>query len=269
MPEGSTKTAAIEVHDLSVVYGQKPVLWDIDLAIPQGLLAAIVGPNGAGKSTLLKSMLGLIPPAHGSVSIFGETVTAARSRIAYVPQRETIDWDFPVTALDVVLMGRYGRLGWFKRPRKADRDAAERYLEQVGMLAFANRQIRQLSGGQQQRVFIARALAQEAALYLMDEPFAGVDAATEQSIIEMMRELRREGRTIVAVHHDLQTVPEYFDWVVMLNFHLIAAGATQSVFTQDNLQRTYGGRLTILDRVSEAIRTGQQRASQDATTEVR
>jgi manganese/zinc/iron transport system ATP- binding protein len=251
------------------VYGQKPVLWDIDLSVPQGVLAAIVGPNGAGKSTLLKAILGLTAPANGSVSIFGERVETRRSQIAYVPQRETVDWDFPVTALDVVLMGRYGRLGWFRRPRRADREVAQQCLEKVGMLSFAHRQIRQLSGGQQQRVFLARALAQDAQLYLMDEPLAGVDAATEQSIVEILRTLRAQGRTIIAVHHDLQTIPEYFDWVVMLNFHLIASGWTREVFTQENLHKTYGGRLTILDRVSEAIRTGQQRTSQDSTTEVR
>jgi manganese/zinc/iron transport system ATP- binding protein len=166
-------------------------------------------------------------------------------------------------------MGRYGRLGWFRRPRRADREVAQQCLEKVGMLSFAHRQIRQLSGGQQQRVFLARALAQDAQLYLMDEPLAGVDAATEQSIVEILRTLRAQGRTIIAVHHDLQTIPEYFDWVVMLNFHLIASGWTREVFTQENLHKTYGGRLTILDRVSEAIRTGQQRTSQDSTTEVR
>jgi manganese/zinc/iron transport system ATP- binding protein len=260
---------AIEAHQLSVTYGQKPVLWDIDLSIPERSLTAVVGPNGAGKSTFLKAALGLIAPAYGSVTIFGQPVEAVRSRLAYVPQRESVDWDFPITVADVVLMGRYGKLGWLRRPSKTDRTAAQRCLEQVDMAQFADRQISQLSGGQQQRVFLARALAQDADLYLMDEPFAGVDAATEQSIISIMRQLRNEGRTIVCVHHDLQTVPEYFTWVLMLNFHAIAAGPVQSVFTPENLQKTYGGRLTILDRVSEAIRTGQQRLTQDSSTEIR
>jgi manganese/zinc/iron transport system ATP- binding protein len=261
--------AAIEAHELTVTYSQKPVLWDIDCAIPQGCLAAIVGPNGAGKSTFLKAVLNLVPPSTGYVKIFGESIRSVRSRIGYVPQRESVDWDFPITVRDVVLMGRYGKIGWLKRPSRDDRLAADRYLEQVDMAQFADRQIRQLSGGQQQRVFLARALAQEASLYLMDEPFAGVDAATEQAIIAIMRRLRDEGRTIICVHHDLQTVPEYFSWVLLLNLHLIAAGSVQDVFTSENLQKTYGGRLTILDRVSEAIRTGQQRIQQDSSTEAR
>ena len=202
------RPAAIEAHELTVTYGQKPVLWDIDCSIPQGCLAAIVGPNGAGKSTFLKAVLGLVPSATGYVKVFGESINAVRSRIGYVPQRESVDWDFPITVRDVVLMGRYGKIGWLRRPSKDDRRAADRHLEQVDMAQFADRQIRQLSGGQQQRVFLARALAQEASLYLMDEPFAGVDATTEQAIIILMRRLREEGRTIVCVHHDLQTVPD-------------------------------------------------------------
>lgn len=260
---------AIEVHDLSVAYGKKPVLWDVDVSIPVGSLAAIVGPNGAGKSTLLKAILGLIVPTSGAVTVLNQSVEAARSLVGYVPQRESVDWDFPVSALDVVLMGRYGRIGWFRRPRKSDREFARHCLDLVGMTPFADRQISQLSGGQQQRLFIARALAQEATLYLMDEPFAGVDAATEQAIIEIMRSLRAAGKTIVTVHHDLQTVPEYFDWVMLLNFHLVAAGPVTEVFTPENLNKTYGGRLTILDRVSEAMRMGKQRGAQDSSTEVR
>lgn len=261
--------SAIEVHDLCVTYGQKPVLWDIDVTIPSGTLTAIIGPNGAGKSTLLKSILGLIPAASGYVRILGKPVDATRQLVGYVPQRESVDWDFPVSVLDVVLMGRYGKLGWCRRPSRDDRAAAIRYLEMVGIAHVANTQISQLSGGQQQRVFLARALAQEAALYLMDEPLAGVDAATEQSIIEILRQLRKEGRTVITVHHDLQTAPEYYDWMVLLNFRLVAAGITADVFTPENLQKTYGGRLTLLDRVSEAVRTGQVRATQDSSTEVR
>lgn len=259
--------AAIEIHDLTVAYDQKPVLWDIDVTIPSGRLVAIVGPNGAGKSTLLKAILGLVPLASGFAKALGNDVTKVRNAIGYVPQRESVDWDFPVTVLDVVLMGRYGKLGWIRRPNKDDTAFALTCLRQVGMEAFADRQISKLSGGQQQRVFLARALAQEAEVYLMDEPFAGVDVATERAIIEMLWILRSQGRTVIAVHHDLQTIPEYFDWVVMLNLRLVAAGEVKDVFTPENLQRTYGGQLTILDRVSEAVRTGEQRALQDKSTE--
>jgi len=259
---------AIEVHNLTVAYGQKPVLWDIDVSIPTGQLIAIVGPNGAGKSTLLKAILGLIPVASGYVKSLGLEGSAIRKRIGYVPQRESVDWDFPVSVQDVVEMGRYGRLGWLKRPTKHDREFALSSLDKVGMLPFATRQISQLSGGQQQRVFLARALAQDPDIYLMDEPFAGVDAATERAIVEILRDLRSAGKTVVAVHHDLQSIPEYFDWVTMLNLRLVAAGRVTEVFTPENLQKTYGGRLTILDQVAEAVRTGQQRTVQDTQTEV-
>lgn len=257
-PGGELPTA-VEVHDVTVAYHRKPVLWDVDVLLPSGRLIAIVGPNGAGKSTLLKAVLGLVPLASGRVEVFGKPLRESRSRIGYVPQRETVDWDFPVDAMGVVLMGRYGRLGWLRRVRKLDREVALRSLEQVGMAAFAERQISQLSGGQQQRVFLARALAQEADLYFMDEPFAGVDAATEQAIVGVLRSLRDAGRTVVAVHHDLQTVPEYFDHVVMLNMRLIAAGPVETTFTSKNLQATYGGRLTILDETAEAIRRGDRK----------
>ncbi|MBX3387375.1 MAG: metal ABC transporter ATP-binding protein [Phycisphaeraceae bacterium] len=249
-----TGTPAVDVHDLTVAYDRKPVLWDVDLAIPAGVLTAVVGPNGAGKSTLIKAILGLVKPASGGVMIFGRALSSVRLRVGYVPQRETVDWDFPIDALGVVLMGRYGRLGWLRRPGRADRDVARRCLEQVGMGELAHRQISELSGGQQQRVFLARALAQEADLYFMDEPFAGVDAATERAIIDLLRDLRSKGKTVVAVHHDLQTVPEYFDHAVLLNLRLVAAGPTGEVFTPANLQATYGGRLTMLERVGEAMR---------------
>jgi manganese/zinc/iron transport system ATP- binding protein len=250
----STTTTGVEVHDLTVAYHRKPVLWDVDVCLPSRKLIAIIGPNGAGKSTLMKAILGLVPLASGWVRIFDRPVREARDLIGYVPQRESVDWDFPVDALDVVLMGRYGRLGWIRRPGKADRDIAMEALRKVGMEAYATRQISQLSGGQQQRVFLARALAQDAAIYFMDEPFAGVDAATEKAIVELLRDLRENGRTVVAVHHDLQTVPEYFDHVVMLNMRLVAAGPTEEAFTRENLQKTYGGRLTLLDEVAEAVR---------------
>lgn len=248
--------APLEVHNLTVTYQRGPVLWDVDFAIPAGVLVGVVGPNGAGKSTLLKAAMGLLPLASGEVRLFGEPFPAHRQRLGYVPQRESVDWDFPISVFDVVLMGRYGKHPLFRRPTPADREIARRSLEQMGLAALANRQISQLSGGQQQRVFLARALAQEAELYLMDEPLAGVDAATEQAVIELLRELRARGRTVVAVHHDLSSVPEYFDWVVMLNQRLIAAGPVGTTFTREHLRQTYGGRLHLLTEVGEALRRG-------------
>jgi len=245
---------ALEIHDVTVAYHRKPVLWDIDLEVPEGKLVGIVGPNGAGKTTLIKAALGLVPLASGKVEIYGKPLKQQRNLIGYVPQRESVDWDFPVTALDVVLMGTYGQLGWFRRPGKLQRQAAHAGLEQVGMSKYANRQIRQLSGGQQQRVFLARALAQDARIYFMDEPFAGVDAATEAAIVTLMQSLRSTGKTVFVVHHDLQTVAEYFDYVILLNMRLIACGPTEATFSTENLQATYGGRLTILDEAAEAIR---------------
>lgn len=256
-PGAGSERVAIEVHDVTVAYGRRPVLWDVDVEIPSGRLVAIVGPNGAGKSTLLKAILGLVPIASGRVTVLGRALAEVRQRVAYVPQRESVDWDFPIDALGVVLMGRYGRLGWFRRPGRAEREAAMAALQAVEMSAYARRQISQLSGGQQQRVFLARALVQDADLCLMDEPFAGVDAATERTIIDVLRGLRARGRTVVAVHHDLQTVPAYFDHVVMLNMRLVASGPTAEVFTPANLHATYGGRLAILDAAAESVRLGR------------
>ncbi len=245
---------AVEFHDVTVAYHRRPVLWDIDLEVPEGKLVGIVGPNGAGKTTLIKAALGLVPLASGRVEIYGNSYEEQRHLIGYVPQRETVDWDFPVTVRDVVLMGTYGRLGWFRRPSKTELEIADRSLEHVGMGAYARRQIRQLSGGQQQRVFLARALAQQAQIYFLDEPFAGVDAATESAIVELLDELRSSNKTVLVVHHDLQTVSDYFDYVILLNMRLIACGEVSDTFTTDNLQKTYGGRLTILDEAAEAIR---------------
>jgi manganese/zinc/iron transport system ATP- binding protein len=249
----ASPATAIEVHDLTVAYRTQPVLWDVDLKIPEGQLVAIVGPNGAGKSTLLKAMLGLVKPVTGWVRIFDQPYARRRSWVGYVPQRESVDWDFPTSALDVVTMGLYGRIGWFRRPGAHHKETALACLDKVGLRDLAHRQISQLSGGQQQRVFLARALAQEARLYLMDEPFAGVDATTERAILALMKELRNQGRTVVAVHHDLQTVAEYFDSVVLLNMRLVAAGPVSTTFTAENLQRTYGGRLTVLTQATEAL----------------
>jgi len=243
----------LEVHDLTVAYHTKPVLWDVDLTLPGGKLVAVVGPNGAGKSTLLKAVLDLVPLASGYVRVFGQPYADVRARVAYVPQRESVDWDFPASVLDVVLMGRYGRLGWFRRPSRADRDRALDALSRVGMAEFKDRQISRLSGGQQQRTFLARALAQESDLYLMDEPFAGVDAVTERAIVDLLRELRDRGKAVVCVHHDLQTVPDYYDWVALLNMRLVKAGPVAEVFTTENLTHTYGGRLSILETAATRL----------------
>jgi len=244
----------IEVHDLTVAYHKKPVLWGIDLEIPKGKLVGIIGPNGAGKSTLIKSIMGLLPLSSGWVKIFGEPFKKNLKRVGYVPQRESVDWDFPVSVMDVVLMGRYGKLGLFRRPGKKDREIARECLEKVKMLPYANRQIANLSGGQQQRVFLARALAQESDLYLMDEPFAGVDAATESAIMDIMHELKDRGKTLIVVHHDLPTARNYFDMLILLNMRLVAFGPTEEVFNYELLQKTYGGRLTILSEVADAVR---------------
>lgn len=249
----SESQVAVEVHDLTVAYHNQPVLWDIDLHLPEGRLIAIVGPNGAGKSTLLKAILGLVKPISGWVRICGESQKQRRSWVAYVPQRESVDWDFPTNALDVVLMGVYADLGFFRRPTAAHREWALECLGKVGIRDLADRQISQLSGGQQQRVFLARALAQRARIYFMDEPFAGVDATTERAILTLLQELRAEGRTVIAVHHDLQTVAEYFDHVALLNLRLVAAGPIATTFTTENLQRTYGGRLTALTQATEDL----------------
>jgi len=247
----------VEIHDMTVAYHRKPVLWDVDLILPERKLIAVVGPNGAGKSTLIKAALGLVPLASGKVEIYGEPYAKQRHLVGYVPQRESVDWDFPVTVLDVVLMGTYGRLGWFRRPGNRERQQARECLAQVAMEPLAGRQIRQLSGGQQQRVFLARALAQDAQIYFMDEPFAGVDAATEQAIVGVLQQLRERGKTVIVVHHDLQTVRQYFDHVVLLNMRLVDAGPTDTTFTHENLQKTFGGRLTILDEAAEAVRRGK------------
>ena len=239
---------AIEVTDLTVAYRDKPVLWDVDLTVPPGILMAIVGPNGAGKTTLIKAVLGLVKPAAGNVLIYGQPYQQQRHLVGYVPQRGSVDWDFPTSVEDVVMMGRYRALGWVRRPGAAEHAAAQEALGKVGMAEFAHRQISQLSGGQQQRVFLARALAQDAQLYFMDEPFQGVDATTERAIVSLLQDLRAAGKTVVVVHHDLQTVPEYFDWVTMLNVRLIASGAVGQVFTEHNLRLTYGGRIAFLGR---------------------
>ena len=248
------------MRDLTVAYEEHPVLWDVDLDIRPASLTAIIGPNGAGKSTLIKAILGLVPLAAGSVMIFGQPYRKQRRLVGYVPQRGSVDWDFPTDVLDVVMMGMYGRIGWVRRPGKRERQSALECLEKVGMAAFARRQISQLSGGQQQRVFLARALAQEAELYFMDEPFVGVDATTERAIVELLRELRARGKTVVCVHHDLDSAPDYFDWLVLLNVRVIADGPFETTFTPENLAKTYGGRT---HRLTQLIAAGERTRAEE------
>ena len=243
----------LEIHDLTVAYHKRPVLWGVDVEVPAGQLVGVIGPNGAGKSTLIKAAMGLLPVSSGWVKVFGRPVKDNLRRVGYVPQRESVDWDFPVSVMDVVLMGRYGHLGLFKRPRNEDREVARECLEKVKMLPYADRQISNLSGGQQQRVFLARALAQESDLYFMDEPFAGVDAATEAAIVTILQELKEQGKTLLVVHHDLPTAKTYFDSLLLLNMRVVAFGPTEEVFNYDLLQSTYGGRLTILSEVADAV----------------
>lgn len=254
---GHSANPPLEVHDLTVAYDQKPVLWDIDFELPEGSLTAIVGPNGAGKSTLIKAAMGLIPASSGYTLIYGKPLDKQRHCVAYVPQRESVDWNFPISVMDVVLMGRYPHLRLFQRPGRQDKEIAMNALVEMGMDAYHKRQISQLSGGQQQRVFLARALAQDASIYLMDEPLAGVDAATEDVIFLKLKELRDRDKTVVVVHHDLQSVPENFDRAMLLNLRMVACGPVSDVFSEENLQKTYGGRLNILSQMIEESR--QQR----------
>ncbi len=247
-------STAIEIHDLTVAYEKKTILYGIDLRIATGSLVGILGPNGAGKSTLIKTITGQIKALSGWIKIFDQEYKKVCKHVSYMPQRESVDWSFPVSVMDVVLMGRYGKLRLAQRPRPEDYEAARQALARVELLPFANYQIGNLSGGQQQRVFLARALAQESDLYLMDEPFAGIDAATETAIIAVLQDLRAKGKTILVVHHDLATAREYFDHLLLLNMRLVAYGKTQDVFTPENLQTTYGGRLTILTDVVETLR---------------
>jgi len=242
---------------LTVAYQRKPVLWSVDFTLPSGVLAGIVGPNGAGKSTLIKAIMGLVPISSGYIKIQDKSLSDVRKQVCYVPQRESVDWDFPASVLDIVLMGRYKHIGLFKRPKKEDKEIAMNSLKKVGMDGFYKRQISQLSGGQQQRVFLARALAQEASIYFMDEPFAGVDAATEAAIIELLKEMRENKKTIIVVHHDLQSVSTYFNWIIMLNTRLVASGPTEKVFNTETLQETYGGKLSVLTEIGELVKKQQ------------
>lgn len=248
---------AIEVHNLTVSYDGRPVLWDMDFNLDSGKIIGVIGPNGSGKTTCLKTIMGLIKPSSGFVKIFGKSLDEMRERVAYVPQRESVDWDFPASVIDVVLMGRYRNNNLFRRTNKTDLEIAHQSIEKVGLTDFKNRQISQLSGGQQQRVFIARALAQQADLYLMDEPFVGVDAATESAILSLLQEMKNQGKTVLIIHHDLQTVSDYFDYLVLLNTRLIAKGTPQEVLTKDNLTNAYGGQLTLLSKIVDLIKENE------------
>lgn len=239
------QSPAVRVTDLTVAYGDKTVLWDIDLEIPIGSMVAVVGPNGAGKTTLIKSIQGLVPRVAGVVSIHGKPYEKQRKEVSYVPQRGSVDWDFPTSVVDTVKMGSYGDLGWIRRPGKKEHEKALSALEKVDMLEFAQRQISQLSGGQQQRVFLARALVQSASVYLLDEPFQGVDATTEKAIVRILKELTGGGKTVLAVHHDLNTVSEYYEQIAILNVGLVASGRVDEVFNSENLMKAYGGKTSF------------------------
>ena len=247
------RTPWLEFHDVTVAYGRRPVIWNIDLSIDDPCLFGIIGPNGAGKSTLLKASLGLVPLAGGRIRFFGRPFADVRGRVGYVPQRETVDWDFPVSVADVVLMGTYAQLGWLRRPGPRQRELARESLARVGLADVGERQIGKLSGGQQQRVFLARALAQQADVYVLDEPMAGVDARSQELIFRVLSELRDSGRLVVVVHHDLRTAAEWFDRVALIDMRLVATGPTAAVLTSENLQLTYAGRLDVLDELGRAI----------------
>lgn len=257
--------SAIEVKNLTVSYTHKPALWDIDLRIPEGVLCGIIGPNGSGKSTLLKTIMGLIKPDTGFVRVFGKPIDKVRGRVSYVPQRESVDWNFPVSVMDVALMGVYSRKSLFTRITDADKEIALQALAKVNLLEYKDRHISQLSGGQQQRVFLARALAQQADLYIMDEPFAGVDAITEDAILKLLQEMKKDGKTVIIVHHDLQTAYDFFDYIVMLNARLVVAASKEKAFTKQYLQEAYGSKLAILSKISELILTDDLKRT---TTEI-
>jgi manganese/zinc/iron transport system ATP- binding protein len=249
----SARPPLVDFHDVTVAYGRRPVVWNVDFEIDEPCLFGIIGPNGAGKSTLLKAALGLVPTVGGSVRFGGRPLREVRSRVGYVPQRETVDWDFPVNVMDVVLMGTYARLGWFRRPGARERELARASLDRVGLADLADRQIGRLSGGQQQRVFLARALAQEADIYFLDEPMAGVDMRSQEGIFRVLADLRAAGRLVIVVHHDLRTAAEWFDRVALIDMRLVATGPTAAVLTPENLRRTYAGHIEVLEELGRAV----------------
>ncbi len=244
----------LSIQDLTVSYDKKPVLWNINFSIPEGSIVGIMGPNGAGKSTLIKSVMELLPLSSGVIKLFGKNLNQVRKKIAYVPQRTAIDWDFPITVEEVVMMGRHPHLGFFKKPRISDKEVVDKCLKDLGIDSLRKKQISELSGGQQQRVFLARALAQEADLYFMDEPFVGVDASTEASIMKLMNQMKKAGKTVIVVHHDLQTASSYFDWLVLLNQRLIASAPLDHVFNEKTLGEAYGSQLTLLTKIANYLK---------------
>ena len=246
-------TPIIEAHNLTVLYGRKPAIWNVDFKLPEGQVIGIMGPNGSGKSTLLKAIMGVVNPTTGYTKVYDQELEKVRHKVSYVPQRQDIDWDFPASVWDVVSMGRFHIRGLFKRLTSEDHDIIQESLGKVIMLGFAKRQISQLSGGQQQRVFLARALAQQGELFLMDEPFAGVDIATEEMIVNLLKDMKSKGKTLVIVHHDLHTAQSYFDHLVLLNTRLVACGKTSDVFTDQILTDTYGGKLTTISKISQEL----------------
>ncbi len=243
----------IEAHNLTVLYGRKPALWNVDFELPEKQVIGIMGPNGSGKSTLLKSIMGVVKPTSGFTKVYNQDIDDVRNKISYVPQRQDIDWDFPASVWDIVSMGRFNQRGLFKKLNSEDEQIIAQSLEKVNMLGYAKRQISQLSGGQQQRVFLARALAQQGELFLMDEPFAGVDISTEEMIIQLLKEMKDEGKTLVVVHHDLHTAQSYFDWLVLLNTRLVGCGPISDVFNDKTLSETYGGKLTTMSKISQVL----------------
>lgn len=251
-------TNVITIKNITVAYDKTPVLWDIDLCLPLGKMIAIIGPNGAGKSTLFQAILNFTRPMTGEIQCFGLPYTEVRRRIAYIPQRSSIDWNFPTTVLEVAVMGRYRKFQWNPWIQKTDMDAAKGVLSMLGLDSFQDRQINQLSGGQKQRLFLARALLQEADLYLLDEPFAGVDATTERMMMEVFTTLQNAGKTVCMIHHDLHSVEKYFDYTVILNTRVVASGPTLEVFNFDNIQKAFGSRSTLLE---EAFRLSQEKQS--------
>jgi len=252
------RDSILSVTNLTVCYDRKPALWEVNVDIPPQSLTGIVGPNGAGKSTFLKSILGLIPKTSGAVKFFGNPYKEVKNRIAYVPQRGSVDWDYPINARDVVIMGLYKSVGLFRWIGKRERVLAEEALDRVGMLPYAERQIGELSGGQQQRVFLARALVQNADLYLMDEPFVGIDATTEKVILGLMQELKEAGTSVVCVHHDLATVAEYFDHLVMMNVQMVASGSMIETFTEESLRKCYGGQSDLIAKLTNSLQRLEQ-----------
>ena len=246
-------TPIIEAHNLTVLYGRKPAIWNVDFKLPEGQVIGIMGPNGSGKSTLLKSIMGVVTPTTGYTKVYDQDLNQVRHKVSYVPQRQEIDWDFPASVWDIVSMGRFHVRGLFKRLTSEDNDIIQESLEKVNMLGFAKRQISQLSGGQQQRVFLARAIAQQGELFLMDEPFAGVDIATEEMIVDLLKEMKDQGKTLVIVHHDLHTAQSYFDHLVLMNTRLVACGKTSDVFTDQILTDTYCGKLTTIAKISQEL----------------